>query len=138
MAAAETQNLLHKSTPPSPGGGAKTLRHAVYNVLEGCGRAAFTWECITVALICINVGSFLASTDASIAKHHQQALDCIEIVTVGVFTLEYLLRFWAIVETPGGVSCAISAVDESTSFWLCMTVIVRAVGAAAVLGRQHT
>lgn len=86
---------------------ASSSRHAwrsrVYDVLEG-----HRWEKLSIALISINVAAYLCSTDSAIAAQWQWTLDLIEVSSVAIFSAEYVLRFWTVVEEPETVrsSCA--------------------------------
>mmetsp|Transcript_48569 Transcript_48569/g.89474 ORF Transcript_48569/g.89474 Transcript_48569/m.89474 type:complete len:1219 (+) Transcript_48569:69-3725(+) len=103
-----------------------TSRQQVWDFLEGRGLAGQAWETLTVLLIVSNVAAFIASTLFSTefnvdAEGKYQGPTCswcdvaffgqdadnglwgssvLEIVSVIVFTIDYLLRLWAVVESP--------------------------------------
>ncbi|KAG5180071.1 hypothetical protein JKP88DRAFT_324581 [Tribonema minus] len=94
-AATESQPLLLKKGQSSDDENT-SLRHRTYQVLEST-----PWEAFTITLIFINVAAFLCSTDDGITRDWQFLLDWVEILTVAVFSVEYVLRFWSVPETPG-------------------------------------
>ncbi len=64
--------------------------------MEGQTRWGSVFEKFVVIVILLNVGSFVLSTEESIASSCQGLFDTIEIVTVIIFTIEYGFRLWSI------------------------------------------
>mmetsp|Transcript_3570 Transcript_3570/g.8948 ORF Transcript_3570/g.8948 Transcript_3570/m.8948 type:complete len:1217 (+) Transcript_3570:60-3710(+) len=115
-----TKPLTHDKAEAS-----STIRKQVWDFLEGRGLAGQSWETLTVLLIVSNVAAFIASTLFStefnidkdgkyqgpacswcdVAFFGQNAdnglwgSSVLEIVSVVVFSIDYLLRLWAVAES---------------------------------------
>lgn len=79
------------------------LRRRVYEILEaghGDDRASKIFDAVIITLIILNVTAFIAETVPSIAAAFGPQLHAFELVSVIVFTIEYVLRIWASVEVP--------------------------------------
>jgi voltage-gated potassium channel len=82
---------------------AGVLRNRVYHALEvedddeGFERAL---NLGLLALIIINVAAVLLETVSSLQRRFGLAFDVLEAFSIGVFTLEYLLRLWSCPEDP--------------------------------------
>lgn len=79
------------------------LRRRVYEILEaghGEDRASKFVDSALVTLIVLNVAAFIAETVPSIAAQFGSELQVFELFSVGIFTIEYVLRLWAAVEVP--------------------------------------
>lgn len=78
------------------------LRRDVYEVLEAGGDSF--WGRVVdlglVALILVNITAFVLETVPSIQAEWGTWLRLIEIVSVLIFTIEYVLRLWSCVELP--------------------------------------
>lgn len=82
--------------------GLTLLRRRLYVLLEA-GRNDFasrSFDLFMVVLILANVGAVVAETEPSISKVLHDDLHLFDIVSVGIFTLEYLTRLWVSVEHP--------------------------------------
>ncbi len=82
-------------------GGAPTLRRRVYELLEAPGdgdRIASAIEFGIVSLIILNAVAFALETVPEIRAAYGAELFLFEIVSVAIFTVEFLLRLWASVE----------------------------------------
>lgn len=79
------------------------LRRRAYDVLES-GRGESTLatfvENLLVFLIFINVAAFVLESVPSIEASYGGLFTFINIVSVGIFTVEYALRLWSCVEVP--------------------------------------
>jgi len=64
----------------------------IYDILEGKGPYGSTYSFLLTVVILVNIASFMLSTEPSMAEH-QPLFDRIEMVTVCIFTFEYVLRF---------------------------------------------
>lgn len=87
------------ATPPE----AKMLRHRIYEIIEighGEDRIGELFDIGIVALIVLNVGAIIFETVPEIRAQYHRWLYGLEIFTVIVFTIEYLLRLWTAVEVP--------------------------------------
>eukprot|EP00953_Heterococcus_sp_UTEX-ZZ885_P011426 6612-Heterococcus_DN1.PRE.2 len=107
MSSSEAAPLLPKQSQAgtSSSGVAATddgLRLQLHITLEAKNPFGKKFEAFIICLIAVNVTAFMLSTDVDFAAKWQPVLDAIEIGSVAVFTLEYLARFYAIVETNSG------------------------------------
>ncbi len=68
--------------------------------MEGQTRLGSLFEKFIVFVILLNVGSFVLSTEESMTQSYQGLFDKIEIVTVVIFTIEYIFRCWSISSAP--------------------------------------
>ncbi|MBI1386148.1 MAG: cyclic nucleotide-binding domain-containing protein [Rhizobiales bacterium] len=78
-------------------------RRRVYEILEvgrGEDRASILVDRALIVLIIANVIAFAAETVPSIQENYGAALDVFNLVSVFIFTIEYLLRLWSCVEVP--------------------------------------
>ncbi len=83
--------------------GSMTLRRKIYDVIEGGQgetRASHIFDLVIVALIALNVAAAILETVPSIRAQYGRWLSNFEVLTVGAFTIEYLLRLWTAVEVP--------------------------------------
>lgn len=79
------------------------LRKQVFSVLEGWGRADRLGRGIDralVALILLNVAAVTVETLPGVEEAYGGWFFALEIFSVAVFTVEYLLRLWAAAEDP--------------------------------------
>jgi voltage-gated potassium channel len=79
------------------------IRHRVYNIIEvgrGDDRASKIFDTFIVTMILLNIAAFMAETVKSVHEQYGVWLWWFEIVSVVVFTLEYLARLWTAVEMP--------------------------------------
>ncbi len=80
-----------------------TLRRRVFIALEG-GRAAgpggIAVEVTLVTLILANIAAYIAQSVPWVRHDYGRYLLGIEIVSVAVFTVEYILRLWTAAEDP--------------------------------------
>eukprot|EP01117_Protostelium_nocturnum_P011813 TRINITY_DN4307_c0_g1_i1.p1 TRINITY_DN4307_c0_g1~~TRINITY_DN4307_c0_g1_i1.p1 ORF type:complete len:366 (+),score=116.07 TRINITY_DN4307_c0_g1_i1:60-1157(+) len=75
------------------------MRKLVYSVIEGGWKPYDKIvEWFILILIAVNVILFILSTEESIVQKFGKALDITEIVSIGIFTVEYALRLWVCVE----------------------------------------
>ena len=80
-----------------------SLRKTVFQKLEHtetADRLGKIVDYLLIALIAINVGSVILETVDSVASQYVELFTIIEVVSVAVFTLEYLARLWSCVEDP--------------------------------------
>lgn len=78
--------------------GEARLRKDVYEFLEAKNKAGLRFEYFTVALIILNVACFVLSSDEEIHGKLEQIFWTVEVITTCIFTLEYCVRLYAIVE----------------------------------------
>lgn len=79
------------------------LRRRLYEILEiGHGEdfASRAVDTGIVTLILLNIAAFIAETDSDIQAAYRLEFEVFEIVSVAIFTVEYLLRLWTAVEVP--------------------------------------
>lgn len=80
-----------------------TLRRRVYEVLEGGDRQTWLSRAIVaglILLILVNVGSAIFETVPFIRPAHETLFVGVELVSLVVFGIEYVLRLWICVEDP--------------------------------------
>jgi voltage-gated potassium channel len=79
------------------------LRRRVYHTLEG-GRAGGVFgaivESVLIALIVLNVSAYILQTVPGVEQLFRFDLTLFEIVSVAIFSVEYVLRLWTAVEDP--------------------------------------
>ncbi len=78
-------------------------RRKVHDILEVGGDAHPAAHAVTafiVALIVLNAVAFAAETVDSVAAEYGPWFDALNLFSVAVFTVEYLLRLWSCVEIP--------------------------------------
>lgn len=81
----------------------RTLRRAIYETIEighGEDRVSQIFDAVIVSLIVLNVFAVVAETVPEIHKAYGSYLYAFEVLTIIVFTIEYLLRLWTAVEMP--------------------------------------
>ncbi len=79
----------------------QSLRWRIANLLEGDGTSASRWlRGFLIALILINVGAVIFGSMDSFALRFADLFKLFEICSIVIFSLEYLLRLWAVGE-PG-------------------------------------
>ncbi len=79
------------------------LRRRLYEVLEighGEDAASRFVDAGIVALILLNIAAFVAETDSDLHAAYKAEFDAFEILSVALFSIEYLLRLWTAVEVP--------------------------------------
>lgn len=92
--------------------GAQSLRRRAYLALEGghvSGALGTALEAGLIALIIANVFAFTLQSVPSIRHVYGEQFELFEVISVAVFTLEYLARLWCAPEDPllgnrGGVT----------------------------------
>lgn len=98
-----------------------TVRRWVYLNLHDDNYRSFLSTCINyflITLIVANVGAVILESVQPLYKEHQFWFNLFENISITVFTLEYLLRFWSVVEK-----------DRSRSEWAVRWQWVRSGGA---------
>jgi voltage-gated potassium channel len=82
-----------------------TTRHFVHELFHEHGRQetpAHHWTRIFIAsVICLSILSVILETEPDLYRDYHDYFLAFEIFTVVVFSLEYILRLWCIVEEPG-------------------------------------
>lgn len=84
------------SRAPGPQG-RKTLRRRIYEILEGAhdgDRHSELFDRFLITLIVLNVAAFMADTVPRLHEDYGSWFHLFEQVSVGIFTVEYLLRIW--------------------------------------------
>lgn len=79
------------------------LRRGVYEVMEAGAadtRPGRLLDSVLITLIVLNVIAFILESVPSIEAVHGRTLRLFDILSVGAFTVEYLLRLWSSVEAP--------------------------------------
>jgi voltage-gated potassium channel len=79
------------------------IRHEVYEILEGphIGKGRGKWAAIFFSvLIAVNVGAAVLETDPLYFQEYFPFFTGLTIISVAIFTIEYILRVWVSVENP--------------------------------------
>ncbi len=87
------------SSPP----GALTLRQRVHDILEFGSeqdRVARGVNIALITLILLNVVAFTAETIPEVEQRYGASFELFNVVSVAIFTVEYVLRLWSCVEVP--------------------------------------
>ena len=80
-----------------------TLRHRVFDVVEGGGERTLLSDLFAaglVAVILVNVVASILETVPELAAAHRPLFRVIERVSLVIFSVEYLVRLWICVEEP--------------------------------------
>lgn len=88
---------------PAPPGGLAALRRRVYKIIEvgsGDDTVSKIFDSFIVTLIVLNVAAFVAETVPSLHQHYVTEFRYFEVLSVVIFTIEYLARLWVAVEVP--------------------------------------
>ncbi len=75
-----------------------SLKRRTYEIVELAGPGDHVSRAFDIAillLIALNVAAMIAETVAAIRERYGAALWALEILSVAIFTLEYLLRIWS-------------------------------------------
>ncbi|MCF2857975.1 ion transporter [Pseudoalteromonas sp. SMS1] len=78
-----------------------TLRQKTAAILEGSGKyrkIAHSLDIFLIALIIFNVIAIVLESVPTLAEQYYQVFFYIEVVSVGIFCVEYLLRLWCCVD----------------------------------------
>jgi voltage-gated potassium channel len=81
----------------------RRLRRRVYEIMEvghGEDRASRLFDTFIVTLILLNIGAFIAETVPRLEAAYGPWFHAFEIISVAIFTVEYVLRLWSGVEMP--------------------------------------
>jgi voltage-gated potassium channel len=77
------------------------LRHRIYEILEqgphGDRSSAFVGRRLAV-LVCVNILAVILESVPSLEARYEHLFDWVELISLIVFTVEYLLRLWAAAE----------------------------------------
>jgi voltage-gated potassium channel len=79
------------------------IRREVYEILEGphIGKGRGKWAAIFFSvLIAVNVGAAVLETDPTYFQEYFPFFTTLTIFSVGIFSIEYILRLWVSVENP--------------------------------------
>ena len=79
------------------------IRHRVYEVLEGGlgeDRLAHWVNLALIILIVLNVIAFAVETLPGIGQRYGAYFEAFNVISVAIFTVEYVLRIWSAVEIP--------------------------------------
>lgn len=86
---------------PHPSSPYRRLRHQVYLLLESHrGFAPRLINLLLMLLIFFNVVAEVAESVADIARQYGELFHQFELISVAIFTVEYLLRLWVAPENP--------------------------------------
>lgn len=108
----EDQLLPPKTEEPTREARRRTLRQQTFDFLEAKTARGLYYEVFTIGLICLNVLTFMLGTDKVINHHCAdtfgdrnitsddscEVFQWVEVFTVSIFTIEYIVRVWASVE----------------------------------------
>ena len=79
-------------------------RRRAYEIIEAStskDKASTAFDIAVISLIFINIIAFVLETVDSIRESMPLVFEYVELISVGVFTVEYLLRIWTAVEADG-------------------------------------
>ncbi len=100
----KAESGMHPAAAGSPAAAKpKTLRRRVYEILEGAhdgDRHSELFDRLLITLIILNVIAFMAESVPWMHKAYGPWFDLFENVSVGLFTVEYVLRLWTAPEVP--------------------------------------
>ena len=80
-----------------------SLKKTVYEIIEEAApgnRASEIFDVFLITLIALNVVALIVGTVEEIHRISPAAFHLFEITSVGIFTVEYLLRVWTCTENP--------------------------------------
>src|SRR5579885_3072782 len=83
--------------------GDKGFKHEVFTVLDASdhhNKTSTIVNAFLILLICLNVLAVMLETVESLYKEHEKLFYGFEVFSVTIFTIEYLLRVWAITSEP--------------------------------------
>lgn len=90
--------------PFAPGrqNGPPTLRRQVFELLEGGSESRAGKACDTaiVLLILLNAAAVVAESVPALHERYARQFHVFEVISVAIFTIEYVLRLWTAVEMP--------------------------------------
>ena len=75
-----------------------SVKKRVYEIVEGAqpgDRASEIFDIFIISLICLNVVALIVETVEEVHQVSPQAFRIFEIISVVIFTVEYLLRVWS-------------------------------------------
>lgn len=81
----------------------KSLKKTVYEIIEEAApgnRASEVFDVFLITLIALNVVALIVGTVEEIHRISPGAFQLFETTSVGIFTVEYLLRLWTCTENP--------------------------------------
>jgi len=81
----------------------KTLKKTVYEIIEEAepgNRPSEIFDIFLITLIALNVVALIVGTVEEIHRISPGAFYLFEVISVGIFTVEFLLRVWTCTESP--------------------------------------
>ena len=82
----------------------KTLKKTVYEIIEEAepgNRPSEIFDIFLITLIALNVVALIVGTVEEIHRISPGAFYLFEVISVGIFTVEFFLRVWTCTENPG-------------------------------------
>ncbi|WP_448519337.1 ion transporter [Rhodoflexus sp.] len=76
------------------------MRKYVYDLLSGVGKAGRVLNVLLLTLIIANVVAIVLESEPSIGEPYQAFFDDFELISVVIFSVEYVLRLWTANENP--------------------------------------
>ena len=96
--------MLSSSSRNNPANsGTQRLRRRIYEIIEmgrGEDRVSKAFDTFIVTLILLNIAVFAAETVPTMEARYATEFFVFEVVSVAIFTVEYLARLWVAVEVP--------------------------------------
>ena len=80
-----------------------TIRQRVHDILEFGSEYDPVTRAVNiflVTMILLNVAAFAAETVPAIGQRFGPAFELFNLISVAIFTIEYVLRLWSCVELP--------------------------------------
>ncbi|HSR63422.1 MAG TPA: ion transporter [Gammaproteobacteria bacterium] len=71
------------------------IRQKAYDILEAQNRLGRYINIFIMAIIVLNFVSIILETHEDIAREYEHSLFLFELVSIGIFTVEYILRVWS-------------------------------------------
>lgn len=81
----------------------KTLKRTVYEIIEEAepgNRSSEVFDVFLITLIALNVVALIVGTVEEVHRISPSAFYLFEVISVGVFTVEFFLRVWTCTENP--------------------------------------
>lgn len=101
---------------------AKQCVHTLLTVGKG-GRLARAVDWLIVGLILLNIVAVVLATVDDVFRHYQRVFYALEIVSVGIFTIEYGLRVWSATVVPEYSDPVISRLRFASSPYLLVDLL---------------
>jgi len=89
----------------------QTFKQTIARALDGKGRYGSITVKVIIALVIFSTASFALSTVESLSDANEAVFSLIEVVSIGIFTLEYVLRCWTADDMCAYIMTPIAIID---------------------------